>query len=163
MAANTGRTMAIKYTGKLDDGTIFDSNVDGDPLEFVVGVGQVIPGMDKAVENLSVGDMVTVAIPPEEAYGEDQPGPIEYFPTDLFADGQIPQVGQVVMAQTNEGDIAYGITRGISMRGVELEMKHPLAGQNLNFEIEVVDLRDTPEAPAPASAEVDETEGESEE
>ena len=151
MASNTGRTVVVHYTGTLEDGSVFDSSKEREPFEFVAGSGQVIPGFDAAVADLAVGDTVTVVIAPEQAYGERFDEEVQTVPVEIF-NGQIPPAGQIVMLETPEGQQIAATSVGASMKGVELDFNHPLAGKTLTFEIEMLDVRD-----APAQEEEEET------
>jgi FKBP-type peptidyl-prolyl cis-trans isomerase 2 len=133
--AKPGDSVAIHYHGTLDDGTIFDSSLERTPLEFVVGSGRVIPGFDKAVDGLAVGESITVRIPPAEAYGEldaDAPVPVglELLP---------PTVAEGDSLELGDGSIARIVS--ISGETAMVVINHALAGQALTFEITLVEIR----------------------
>ena len=135
----SGDTVKVHYTGKLADGTIFDSSADRDPLEFTVGENRVISGFEHAVVGLAVGDKKSVSIPPEDGYGE--------YTTDLVATinrSQIPAdiepaPGLVLQGDTPHGPMKFMITV-VDGDKVTLDGNHPLAGKQLAFEIEVMDI-----------------------
>ena len=133
--AQDGDNVAVHYVGTLDDGSQFDSSRDrGEPLTFVVGSAQVIAGFDEAVRGLAVGDIETVRIPPEEAYGEvDEEAiftvPIEDAPEDVA-------VGDSVVI----GGVTNGLVTAVSATEVTIDTNHPFAGQALTFEIELVSI-----------------------
>ena len=130
--ANEGDKVAVHYHGTLDDGTVFDSSRERDPLEFVIGFGQVIPGFDSAARGLEVGQSVTVRMEPEEAYGGANAELIFEVPID-----QIPEPlkeGDRVELMNGAPAVVTSVTDAI----VTVDANHPLAGQALTFEIELV-------------------------
>ncbi len=140
----------VHYTGTLDDGTEFDTSRDGFPIDFVVGSGQMIEGFDSAVRGLALGERVNVRLEPAEAYGEVDPDlvvdvPVGDFPPELLA--QI-SVGIVLPLS----DTLQAAVTAITDTAVTLDANHPLAGEPLNFEIELVDLLKPTPTPDPAEA-----------
>lgn len=139
MAPKTGDTVRVHYTGTLADGTQFDSSEGREPLEFVVGEGQVIPGFDVAVANLEVGEKTTLTIPAAEAYGDHMDEGLQTFPLDFFGDQQ-PELGWAVELQAPDGSRMPAMVAEINDDNVVLDFNHPLAGQDLTFEIELVEV-----------------------
>lgn len=138
--ARDGDTVQVHYVGRLEDGTLFDSSEGRDPLEFEIGAGQVIPGFEKAVDGLSVGERVTTRIPPEHAYGPRSSALILKVQRSEFPDGVTPQVGQRFELQTEDGKrvpVMVTETRGDA---VEIDANHPLAGKELTFDLELVNI-----------------------
>ena len=136
--AEEGDRAMVHYTGTLDDGTEFDSSRDGFPLDFVVGSGQLIDGFDNAVRGLALGESVTVRLEPAEAYGELNQElivdvPIEEFPPEMV--GQLA-IGMAIPLSNGMQPIITNITD----TAITLDANHPLAGEALNFDIELVDL-----------------------
>lgn len=132
--ADDGETISVHYTGTLDDGTEFDSSREGDPLTFTLGAGQLIPGFENAVRGMAVGASVTVRIPTEEAYGLPRDDAFIEIPRS-----QLP--GQMVLGDRVE--LAPGLNAiVIEMNDstVTFDANHPLAGEALNFDIEIVSL-----------------------
>lgn len=137
-----GDTVKVHYTGKLNDGTVFDSSEDREPLEFTMGEGQLIPGFEKAVEGLKEGDSTTVEIPTDEAYGERREDlELEVAKSEL-PDNVEPQVGmQLQMQQQQSGQaIPVQITK-VEDDKVTLDANHPLAGKDLTFDIELIEIK----------------------
>jgi len=140
----------VHYTGTLDDGSEFDSSRDHLPLEFVVGSGQMIAGFDNGVRGLALGETVTVRIDPADAYGELDPNlivdvPIEEFPPEIV--GQLA-IGMSIPLSDGMQPVITDITDAF----ITLNANHPLAGEALTFEIELVELTKPAPAPEPTPA-----------
>lgn len=136
----SGDKVRVHYTGKLTDGSVFDSSEGRDPLEFVVGQGQVIPGFDMALMEMEVGDSKTVEIPSEQAYGESNPENIVEFPKSEFpADFDI-QEGIQLQLQDNDGNVIPVYIKEVKEDTVMLDANFPLAGKDLIFDIELVSI-----------------------
>ncbi len=138
--AKQGDTVHVRYTGRFDDGTVFDSSEGREPLEFVLGAGRVIPGFEKAVQGLSVGDQVTTKIPPEEAYGPRSDELVMDVGRDQFPENASPAVGQQFQMTTTDGRQAVVTVTNVSEERVEIDANHPLAGRSLNFDLELVKI-----------------------
>ncbi len=135
--AKTGDTVKIHYTGTLDDGTEFDSSANRDPLQFELGSGQVIPGFDKAVEGMAVGEQKTVNIPPEDAYGPRQDQMVQKVPKSALPDDLEPTEGMTLQARQNEQTVNLTVV-AVDDDSIVVDGNHPLAGRVLNFDIELV-------------------------
>jgi peptidylprolyl isomerase len=138
--AKTGDTVKVHYTGKLDDGTQFDSSADRDPLEFTVGSGQVIPGFEKAVEGMAVGDSKTVNIPPEDAYGPRHDQMIQQVPKSALPDDLNPTEGMALQARGQDGQVLNLTVTAVDTDSITVDGNHPLAGKPLNFDIQLVEI-----------------------
>lgn len=138
--AKSGDTVRIHYTGTLDDGSTFDSSEGRDPLEFKLGSGQVIPGFDKAVTGMSVGDEKTVTIPPEDAYGAHNPDGMQPFPRANIPNDIPLEIGTRLQMQTPEGRPVQVVVAEVTEETVTLDANHPLAGKALTFAIELVEI-----------------------
>ncbi|MBE7386125.1 MAG: peptidylprolyl isomerase [Leptolyngbya sp. SIO1E4] len=134
-----GRTVKVHYTGTLSDGSVFDSSEGKDPLEFQVGSGQVIPGFDTAVQQMEVGTTKSVTIPSGEAYGEVREDMIATIPHEQLPEDLNPQVGQTLQLKTPQGSLPVWVVE-IKEDGVMIDGNHPLAGQDLTFELTVIDV-----------------------
>ena len=138
MPVTGGETVQVHYSGSLADGTVFDSSDGRDPLTFVVGAHQVIPGFEKAVMGMEVGDKVTVTIEPDEAYG---PRHEELQQSVSLSDFESePCVGGMVELVSPEGERLPGTIVGIEGDKVAIDFNHPLAGETLTFEVSLVGI-----------------------
>ena len=137
--AKAGDSVQVHYTGKLTDGTVFDSSEGRDPLQFVVGSGMVIKGFDEGVEGMAVGDTKTVHIPVEDAYGSASEDMIFEFDRQMIPDDIPLEVGMTLnMHQDGEARVIPVIVRAVSESHVILDANHPLAGHDLVFDIQLV-------------------------
>ena len=138
----SGDTVAIHYTGTLTDGSTFDSSDGRDPLEFVVGSGQIIPGLDKAIPGMKVGDKKTVEIPCAEAYGAINPANRQAIPREQIP-ADIPlEVGLTLQMQSPDGQHVMPVTVvELSDEEVTLDANHALAGKDLTFAFEVMSIK----------------------
>lgn len=138
--SNAGKKVKVHYTGTLDDGTKFDSSIDrGEPLEFVCMAGQMIPGFDKAVESMNVGDTITVHLEPSEAYGERSEEAIQTIPLANIPGAEDLPVGETVFLQGPNGQPFPAKVAAMDDTTVAFDMNHELAGKPLNFEIELLE------------------------
>ncbi len=136
----TGDTVRIHYTGTLDDGRTFDSSEGRDPLEFQVGSGQIIPGLDKALPGMEVGEKKTVNIPCDEAYGPVNPEMRQAVPREGIPEDIPLEIGTMLQMQTPQGQVVPVTVVEVSETEVTLDANHPLAGQDLTFAIELVSI-----------------------
>lgn len=139
-AAKQGDTVHVHYTGRLDDGTVFDSSKGKSPLAFVLGTGHVIPGFEKAVEGMSVGDEVSTKIDPDDAYGPRSDELVLDVPAENFPGEATPSVGQRFEMSTPDGQRMPVTVTEVGDETVQIDANHPLAGQPLNFELELVKI-----------------------
>jgi len=136
--AKSGDTVRIHYSGFLMDGTIFDSSLEGEPFEFTLGDGSVIPGFDAGLLGMAEGDEKTLAIPPERAYGaRDEDLVAEIARTQIPPDID-PQVGAILQITSEEGDASNVIITKVTDSAITLDGNHPLAGQELIFEVKLL-------------------------
>lgn len=134
-----GKTVRIHYTGTLNDGTQFDSSAGRDPLEFETGAGMVIPGFDSAVRDMEVGGKKTVTIPSAEAYGEAREEMIGELPKDRFPPEMALAAGMTLQMMSPQGPLGV-VIKEIREETVILDANHPLAGKDLTFELELVEV-----------------------
>jgi peptidylprolyl isomerase len=135
-----GDTVKVHYTGTLENGEVFDSSENREPLEFTLGEGQLIPGFEKAVTSLNVGDSTTVDIPSKEAYGEVREDLIISVPKSQLPEDIEPQVGMQLQVNQPDGQPVPVRVTDIDDENLTLDANHPLAGQNLTFKIELVEV-----------------------
>jgi FKBP-type peptidyl-prolyl cis-trans isomerase 2 len=140
MQVQQGHKVQVHYTGKLNNGELFDTSEGKEPLEFTVGQGMVIPGFDNALLDMKVGDKKTVNIPVDQAYGPVQEDMIIQFPKTEVPSDVAPQVGQEFQLTDDQGNIIPVIVIDITSEHVIMDANHPLAGQELNFDIELVGI-----------------------
>ena len=138
--AKSGDIVKIHYKGTLDDGSKFDSSEDRDPLEFELGSGQVIPGFDTAVEGMTVGESKNVRLEPEEAYGPRHDQLVQEVERSVLPEDLTPEEGMALQTESPEGQVMQLMVTAITETTITLDANHPLAGQALSFEIELVDV-----------------------
>lgn len=136
--AQQGDTVRVHYKGTLNDGTQFDSSAGREPLEFKVGAGQMIQGFDKAVAGMEVGASKNVQIPADEAYGQKRDELVGKIPRNHLPEE--PEMGMMLQMQTQDGQQVPVKITGISDAELIIDANHELAGQDLNFEIELVEI-----------------------
>lgn len=141
MTIKQGDTVQMHYTGTLLDGTKFDSSEGRDPLEFQVGAGQIIPGLDAALPGMAEGEEKTVQVPCAEAYGPVNPELRQAVPREAIPDTIPLELGQQLQTQTPDGQQMVVTVVDIADEQVTLDANHPLAGQDLRFDIEVVAVK----------------------
>lgn len=139
MAPKSGDKVRVHYKGTLEDGSMFDSSEGRDPLEFVVGAGHVIPGFDSAVSGLEIGSSATVTIPAADAYGDKIDELVQAVPMEFFR-GEVPQVGWVLQLASPDGQQLTATVVEVGEEEAVLDLNHPLAGKDLTFEIELVEI-----------------------
>lgn len=136
----SGDVVRIHYTGKLADGTEFDSSAGREPLEFQVGAGQIIPGLERRVEGMTVGEKETVTVPADDAYGPRDEAQVQTLPRTALPEGMDVSVGTRLQASTQDGrQIALTVV-DLNEEQVTVDANHPLAGQDLVFDVEVVEI-----------------------
>ncbi|MCR9146336.1 MAG: peptidylprolyl isomerase [Rhodobacteraceae bacterium] len=136
----TGDTVRIHYTGTLADGETFDSSEGRDPLEFTVGSGQIIPGLEEAIPGMTVGDKKKVEIPADQAYGPVDPNAMQPVPRKDIPDNIPLDLGTQLQVQTPQGQTLQVTVAEVGEEQVVLDANHPLAGKDLTFDIELVEI-----------------------
>jgi peptidylprolyl isomerase len=135
-----GDTVKVHYHGRLTDGTVFDSSEGREPLEFEVGGGMVIKGFDNGLMGMAIGDKKTVEIAVDEAYGPKDPEMVMEFPIDRFPPDVKPEVGMQLNMTNNQGQHIPVVIVDVKEDAVVLDANHPLAGEDLIFDLELVDI-----------------------
>jgi FKBP-type peptidyl-prolyl cis-trans isomerase 2 len=133
-----GDTVKVHYHGKLTNGTTFDSSEGREPLEFEVGGGMVIPGFDEGVTGMAIGEKKTIHIPADQAYGPKQEEMIMEFPRDRFPADMVPEVGMQLNMSNGSGQNFPVTIAEVREAVVVLDANHPLAGEELIFDLELV-------------------------
>lgn len=136
----SGDAVKVHYTGRLHDGTTFDSSNGREPLQFKVGEGMVIKGFDNALIGMAVGDTKTVEIPVAEAYGAPNPDMIMEFPKEQFPTDMEPAVGAQLFLSDNMGNNIPAVIVEVKEESVVIDANHMLAGKDLIFDLELVEI-----------------------
>lgn len=137
MAISEGDKVHVHYTGTLDNGDVFDTSRDREPLEFEVGGGRLLPKFEEACIGKEPGDKFEIELDPEDAYGPIRDDLVQELPRDQF-EGDVEE-GMHVHLQGPEGETFHADVTDVSDKAVEVDLNHPLAGQKLNFEIEILE------------------------
>ncbi len=137
-----GDAVTLHYKGTLSDGQVFDESTGRTPLTFEAGAGQVIPGFDKAVDGMKIGDKKTFTIPTEEAYGPIHAELMKEFPRKNLPEGLEPKVGMQLAMHGPQGQPIPVMIAKVSAETITIDLNHPLAGKDLTFEIEIVAIND---------------------
>ncbi len=138
--AKKGDAVEVHYTGKLEDGTVFDSSENRDPLSFTLGSGQVIPGFEEAVEGMEEGEKKAHTITPEQGYGEHREDLVVAIPRNQLPPDANPEVGQHLELHLRDGGVIQALVVAVDEDKVVIDANHPLAGKTLVFEIELVKI-----------------------
>ncbi|MDJ0931713.1 peptidylprolyl isomerase [Breoghania sp.] len=135
-----GDTVRIHYKGTLNNGSVFDSSEGRAPLEFTVGAAQIIPGLDKALPGMSKGEEKSVTVPAEEAYGAVDPAAKHEVPRDKIPADISLEIGTQLQVQTSTGQVMLVKMEEVTEEKVVLDANHPLAGEDLTFDISLVSI-----------------------
>nr|HID13942.1 peptidylprolyl isomerase [Anaerolineae bacterium] len=138
--AKYGDTVRVHYTGKLEDGTVFDTSIDRDPLQFTIGEGQIIPGFEQAVVGMDPGESKTAKVPADEAYGPHLEEMVQVVDRNQFPVDLEPKVGDYLQIRLADGRTIVVMVTDVSESSVTLDANHPLAGKDLTFDIRLVEI-----------------------
>lgn len=138
--AKQGDTVKVHYTGKLKDGSVFDSSENRDPLQVTLGKGEVIPGFEEALMGMNVGESKTAEIPADKAYGSRRPDLVVNVQRDRMPPDLEPEVGQYLRVEAGGGQQMRVLVTAVEESVVTLDGNHPLAGEDLTFDIELVEV-----------------------
>jgi peptidylprolyl isomerase len=136
--AKYGDVVSVHYTGSLEDGTVFDSSADREPLEFSIGEGSIIPGFEQAVIGMSPGESKTEKIPADKAYGAYFPEMVVVVSREQIPPDMPTNVGDQLQIQQPDGQLIPVVVTDMNDSDVTLDANHPLAGENLTFQIQLV-------------------------
>jgi peptidylprolyl isomerase len=137
-----GDVCCVHYTGKLDSGEVFDSSRERQPIEFVVGSGQLIKGFDDAVVGMKKGDRKDIHLEPADAYGERDDRRVQKVPRNMLPKEPEPKPGMMLTITTPTGQMFPARIDKVETEMVTIDFNHPLAGKKLNFAIEIVEIKD---------------------
>ena len=139
--ATDGNSVHIHYSGKLKDGTLFDSSEGGDPLKFTIGQGNIIPKLEAAVVGMAVGDKASVEIAAEDAYGPRHDDAVQQVDQSSIPEGIELSVGKQLQASAENGETVALTVVALDETTATLDANHPLAGEDLFFEVELVGIK----------------------
>lgn len=139
--AQQGSTVRVHYAAKLEDGTLIESSQEQEPLEFTVGEGRIIPGLEEAVVGMAPGEQKTVQVEPDRAYGPHREDLIVDVSRSKLPDDLSPEVGQKLQMQSEQGQTFPVTVTEVFDEEIRLDANHPLAGRALTFELELVERR----------------------
>lgn len=139
--AKIGDTVRVHYMGKLDDGTVFDTTMTHEPVEFTIGARQVIPGFEQAVIGLEPGESITVRVPALKGFGAYRPEMVQNVHPSQLPEGLEPEVGQQLQIPRPEGQPFLVRVTDVSDASITLDANHPLAGQDLTFTVRLVEIK----------------------
>ena len=134
-------TVKLHYTGKLNDGQVFDSSLQREPLEVTLGEGRLIPGFEKGLVDMKVNDKKTITIPKEEAYGDIQQELFQKVPTENLPPEIKPEVGMGLVSKNPDGSERQLRVADVNDDFIIVDANHPLAGQDLTFELELLEIK----------------------
>ncbi len=141
MQATKDKVVRIDYTLTDDDGNTLDTSQGREPLAYLHGAGNIIPGLENALEGRAAGDSFNVTVPAADAYGERDPELVQPVPRDRFPEGAAIEAGAQFQAQTAAGPRTITVVE-VNDNEVVIDANHPLAGKPLNFAVQVVEVRD---------------------
>jgi FKBP-type peptidyl-prolyl cis-trans isomerase 2 len=138
--AKQGDTVRVHYTGKLDDGTVFDSSKEREPLEFTIGQQGIIPGFQKIVEGMTPGETKTEVVISDDAYGPRQDQMIMEVTRDQLPEDLSPEAGQYLQLVRPDGQTMAVQVADVSDDSIKLDANHPLSGRDLSFEVDLIEI-----------------------
>ncbi|ABC80994.1 FKBP-type peptidyl-prolyl cis-trans isomerase [Anaeromyxobacter dehalogenans] len=136
-----GSVVGLDYSLHLGDGKVVDQSEPGEPLTYLHGEGQIVPGLESALEGVDVGESRTVVVAPADGYGEHDPRGVQEVPRKAFPPGFDPQVGMELTAEGADGEPVPFAIREVKPESVVIDLNHPLAGKTLHFDVKVRDVR----------------------
>ncbi|MEW9573079.1 peptidylprolyl isomerase [Rhodanobacter sp. Si-c] len=142
MKAGKDKVVALHYTLSVDGGKVESSHDRGEPLWILLGHGQLIPGLEKALEDHAAGDNLQVSIAPADGYGERQEGQIQRVPKKYFQDAKYLKPGMTTVLSLKEGGQRAVTVHKVGMSAVDVDLNHPMAGKTLDFDVSIQEVRD---------------------
>jgi len=146
MSIQQNQVVTIHYTVKDDKGNVVDSTIGKEPLSFIFGMNQILPKLEEAIQDMLIGSKKAVELTPEDAYGEYHDDAVQTIERNEFPEGTELEEGMGFVANTADGRQLPFVIKEVSGNDITIDFNHPLAGKKLNFEVELIDIRDaTPE------------------
>ena len=142
MPVKRGNIVSVEYTGTFDDGTVFDTSVGAEPLEFQVGAHHVIEGFEKAVIGKEKGDEIKIRLTPDQAYGDYDNEALQDVPREQFPKDQEPEAGMCLHISTPDGQELAAWIKEVKKDMITLDFNHPMAGKILNFKMKIMDIQE---------------------
>ncbi len=139
-AVRTGDTVKMHYTGKFEDGNVFDSSLEGKPFQFEVGAKQIIKGLDEAIVGMQPGEKKTVTVTPEDGYGNYDEKLLIEMPKEKIPENISPEIGMELQLVNKQGHALPVVVKEMLENSIKLDANHPLAGKVLVFDIELVEI-----------------------
>jgi FKBP-type peptidyl-prolyl cis-trans isomerase SlyD len=141
MKIEKGSVVSLDYSLHLGDGQVVDASAPGEPMAYIQGEGQIVPGLERALEGLVVGDQRQVVVPPADAYGDHDARGVQEVPRNAFPGEMKPEAGMELVAQGPEGEPVPFVVREVGLETVVIDLNHPLAGKTLHFDVTVREIR----------------------
>ncbi|MEW9623623.1 FKBP-type peptidyl-prolyl cis-trans isomerase [Rhodanobacter geophilus] len=145
MKAGKDKVVALHYTLGVDGGKVESSHDRGEPLWILLGHGQLIPGLEKALEDHAAGDELQVSIAPADGYGERQAGQVQRVPKKYFRDAKYLKPGMTTVLALKEGGQRAVTVHKVGMSAIDVDLNHPMAGKTLHFDVSIQEVRDATE------------------
>src|SRR5512142_2154183 len=143
MKIEKGRVVDLDYSLHLGDGEVVDRSDPGEPLTYLHGEGEIVPGLENALEGMEAGQKKQVVVSPGDGYGDRDPDRVQRVPRKAFPAGFVPEVGMELSAQGPEGDEIPFVVQRVEPDAVTIDLNHPLAGRTLSFDVTVREVRDS--------------------
>ena len=141
MKVGKGTVVSVDYELHLGDGKVVDASASGEPMAYIHGEGQIVPGLERALEGLSAGDARQVVVPPQDGYGDHEAAGVQEVPKSAFPTDMQPAVGMELMAQGADGEAVPFVVREVKPDAIVIDLNHPLAGKTLHFAVKVREVR----------------------
>ena len=141
MKVEKGSVVSVDYELHLGDGVVVDASVPGEPMSYIHGEGQIVPGLEHALDGLSAGEAKQVVVSPEDGYGDHDARGLQEVPKNAFPAEMEPQVGMELMAEGPQGQTVPFVVREVKPESIVIDLNHPLAGRTLHFAVTVREVR----------------------
>ncbi|NYT01852.1 MAG: peptidylprolyl isomerase [Methanosarcinales archaeon] len=138
--AKNGDVVKVHYTGKFEDGLVFDTSEGREPLQFKIGENTIIPGFEQSIVGMNAGEVKTVKLASEDAYGPHREELVMKVPQEKVPPEMNPKMGDMLQVQLSSGQVSYALVTSVSEEGIVLDVNHPLAGRDLVFDIKLLEI-----------------------